>query len=137
MLGAQQRVLSQNEPVPTILVELPGGEGVVRRDDGEIIVTHDVSDHRGQALRRDDSFRPVKTWLDGERSLAGGVLPHGAVSAEVVDGRGRRVVAVVGGGAYAAIIAELVDGHDPWFAVAMPRGIPCAAPSRASIRALR
>lgn len=105
--------MAQNELVPTTLIELPGGEGVVRREDGEIVVTHDVSDHRGQALRRGDSFRPVKTWLDGERSLVGGVLPRGAVSAEVVDGRGGRVAAVVGGGAYAAIIAQRVDGHDP------------------------
>jgi hypothetical protein len=28
--------------VPGVLVELPGGEGVVRRDDGEIVVCRDV-----------------------------------------------------------------------------------------------
>jgi hypothetical protein len=105
--------LAQNELVPTVLIELPGGEGVVHREDGEIVVTHDVSDDRGQALRRGDSYRPVKTWLDGECSLVGGVLPPGAVSAEVVDGRGVRVAATVGGGAYAAIIEQLVDGDDP------------------------
>ena len=55
---ADRRVLAQNELVPTVLIELSGGEGVVRREDGEIVVTHDVGDDRGQALRRCDSFRP-------------------------------------------------------------------------------
>ncbi|MGH3263642.1 MAG: hypothetical protein ACRDNS_16805 [Trebonia sp.] len=32
----------------TTLVELPGGEGMVRRDDGEIVLAHDVADGRGQ-----------------------------------------------------------------------------------------
>ena len=50
--------MAQNELVLTVLIELPGGEGVVRREDGEIVVTHDVGDDRGQALRRCDSFRP-------------------------------------------------------------------------------
>ncbi len=77
------------------------------------MVTHDVSDDRGQSLRRCDAYRPTKTWLDGQRSLVGGVLPPGAVSAEVVDGRGVRVAATVGGGAYAAIITQLIDGDAP------------------------
>ncbi|MEO6858722.1 MAG: hypothetical protein ABI323_09060 [Solirubrobacteraceae bacterium] len=34
--------------MPKVLIELPGGEGVVRRDDGEIVVTADLSDGRGQ-----------------------------------------------------------------------------------------
>lgn len=105
--------MAQNGLVPTVLIELPGGAGVVRREDGEIVATHDVSDDSGQSLRRGDSYRPVKTWLDGERSLVAGVLAPGAVSAEVLDGRGVRVAASVGGGAYAAIIAQLVDGDDP------------------------
>jgi hypothetical protein len=58
--------------VPTILIELARGEGVVRRDDGEIVVTDDVSNDRGQALRDDDRYSPVKTWLDEDRSLVGG-----------------------------------------------------------------
>ncbi len=41
--------MPQNGPVPTILVEFPGGEGVVRGDDGEMVITRDVRDGRGLA----------------------------------------------------------------------------------------
>src|SRR5579862_76379 len=98
--------------VPTVLVQLPDGQGVVRRDDGELVVTHDVADDRGQPLQPGDRFRPVMAWLDDERCLVGGVLPPGAVSAEVVDLRGARVAAGVGGGAYAAIIEQANDGRE-------------------------
>jgi hypothetical protein len=97
--------------VPTILIELAGGEGVVRRDDGEIVVTDDVSNDRGQALRDDDRYSPVKTWLDEDRSLVGGLLPPGAFSAEVIDNRGMRIAAEVGRGAYAAIVEQPMLGH--------------------------
>jgi hypothetical protein len=43
-----------------------------RRDDGEIVVTQDVSDARGQPLRGSDHHHPVKTWLHDDRSLVGG-----------------------------------------------------------------
>jgi hypothetical protein len=43
----------------TVLIELPGGAGVVRRDDGKIVITQDVSDDRGQPLRGRDDYRPV------------------------------------------------------------------------------
>ena len=75
------------------MIELPCGEGVVRTEDGEIVVARCQRRRTGRSLRRVDSFRPVRTWLDGEGSLVGGVLPPGAVSAEVVDGRGVRVAA--------------------------------------------
>ena len=57
--------------MPTVLIELPDGEGVVRRDDGEIVVSQDVSGDRGQPLCGSDHHRPVKRWLDGDRSLVG------------------------------------------------------------------
>jgi len=76
-----------------VLIELPRGEGVVRREDGEIVVTRCPRRRTERSLRRGDSDRPVKTWLDGERSLVGGVLSTGALSAEVVDGRGVRLAA--------------------------------------------
>lgn len=97
--------------MPTILIELARGEGVVRRDDGEIVVTDDVSNDRGQALRDDDRYSPVKTWLDEDRSLVGGLLPPGAFSAEVIDNRGMRIAAEVGRGAYAAIVEQPMLGH--------------------------
>lgn len=84
--------------MPTVLIELPDGEGVVRRD-GEIVVTQDVSDDRGQPLRDGDHYPPVKTWLPDDRCLVGGLLPPGAVSAEVIDDRGTRLATRIGGGA--------------------------------------
>jgi hypothetical protein len=98
--------------VPTVLIEFPGGAGVVEHDEGKIRLTHDVGDARGSLLG-DRGHRPVKTWLDDSRSLVGGLMPPGAVSAEVIDDRGRRVAAAVGGGAYAAIIDQPNDGHEP------------------------
>ena len=46
--------------VSAVLVELPGGEGVVRRGDGVVVVTEDVRADRGLPLRADDIYRPVK-----------------------------------------------------------------------------
>lgn len=99
--------------VSTVLIELSAGEGVIRRDDGEVVVTQDVSDDRGQPLRDGDRYEPVKTWLADDRCLVGGLLPPGAVSAEVIDDRGVRVAAGVGGGAYAAVLEQPNDGHEP------------------------
>ena len=81
--------------------------------DGEVVVTGDVHADGGQPVRADDLYRPVKTWLPDDRSLVGGILPPGSVWAEVVDDRGERVVAGVGGGAYAAVLEQPNDGHEP------------------------
>jgi len=99
--------------VSTVLIELPGGEGVVRRGDGTVVVTQDVHVDRGQPLRADDVYRPVKPWLPGDRSLVAGILPPGSVVAEVVDDRGERVEARVGGGVYAAVLEQPNDGYEP------------------------
>ena len=103
--------------MPTVLIELPDGEGVVRRDDAEIVVSQDVSDDRGQPLRDGDHYRPVKTWLPDDRCLVGGLLPPAAVSAEVIDDRGTRLATRIGGGAYAAILEQPKRRkglHPPW-----------------------
>jgi hypothetical protein len=114
--------------VPTVLIELPDGEGVVRRDDGEIVVTQDVSDDRGQPLRDGDHYQPVKTWLEDDRCLVGGLLPSGAVSTEVIDDRGTRVVARIGDGAYAAILEQPDDGHGPIVCCRNSAGTPVRRP---------
>jgi len=99
--------------VPRVLIALAGGEGVVRRDDGGIAVTADVGDDRGHQLHARDRHRPVKTWLDDDRCLVGALLAPGAVSVEVIDDRGARVPAKIGGGAYAAILGQPNDGQEP------------------------
>ncbi len=96
--------------MPTILIELPGGEGVVRRDDGEIVVTDDVSNCRGPVLRRGGQ-RPGRAWVDQDRSVVGGLLPAGAVKAEVVDDLAMRIAAEVGRGAYAAIVDQSMAAY--------------------------
>src|SRR5689334_15951910 len=107
------RRLSQDGVVHAVLVSLPGGAGVVRRPDGEMVVCDDVADGRGTHLRSEDPYHPAKSWVDEEQSIVGGLLPTGAVSAEVVDDLGRRVGAAVGGGAYAALIAQPNNGQEP------------------------
>jgi hypothetical protein len=128
-------VLDQNGQAWIVLIELPGGEGVVRRADGTVVVTQDVHADGGQPLRADDVYHPVKTWLPADRSLVAGILPPGAVSAEVVDDRGERVAAGLGGGAYATVLEQPNDGYEPvvccrdasWAAVRRP--LPADYPS--------
>jgi hypothetical protein len=104
--------MPQNAPVPTILIELPDGEGVVRGDDGELVITRDVSDGRGLRLVGGD-YRAVKDWLDEGRTLVGGLLAPGAVGAEVIDDAGIKILAAVGAGAYVAILHQSNGGHQP------------------------
>jgi hypothetical protein len=117
-----------NSPVSTVLITLPGGGGVVRRDDGEIVITQDVSDDRGQPLRGRDDYRPVQTWLDDVHSIVAGLLPPRAVSAEVLDDRATRVTAAVGGGVYAAILEQPNDGHEPVICCRDESGTPVPRP---------
>jgi hypothetical protein len=46
-----------------------------------IVITHDVSDDRGQQLHGRDDYRPIQTWLDDDRSIVAGPLPPRVVSA--------------------------------------------------------
>lgn len=87
----------------TVLVRLPGGEGIIRQDDGEIALTHDVTLERGQLLQPRDNYKPLRVGLADGRMLFGGLLPPGAVSAEVVDATGERKTVAVGGSTYAVI----------------------------------
>jgi hypothetical protein len=115
--------------VPVVLVELPGGEGVVRREDGEIVVCPDVASRNGgDTPREGDRFLPIKTWLDGGRWLVGGLLPSGAEQVEVVDDRGARVAATVGDGAYAAIIDRFDHRYDPVVCCLDAAGAPVRRP---------
>ena len=90
----------------TVLIELPGGEGIVRRDDGEIVLTHDVTLDWGQPLQPHDKYQPIRIGLSEERMLFGGLLPPGAVSVEAVEATGVRKAAAVGGGTYAVIFED-------------------------------
>jgi hypothetical protein len=114
--------------VPTVLIQLSGGAGVVRRDDGEIVITQDVGEGRGQPLCGRDDYRPVRIGLDEVRSIVAGLLPRGAVSVEVLDDRGARVAAQVGGGVYAAILEQPNDHHKPAVCCRDRSGAPVPRP---------
>ena len=97
---------SHNRVVATVVIELPGGEGVIRGDDGEIELTHDVTLDRGQPLQPWDRYQPLRIGLSDGRMLFGGLLPPGAVSVEAVEATGVRKAAAVSGGAYAVIVED-------------------------------
>ncbi len=90
----------------TVLIELPGGEGVIRSDDGEVVLTHDVTLDWGQPLQPWDRYQPIRIGLSDDRMLFGGLLPPGAVSVEAVEATGVRNAAAVGGGSYAVIFED-------------------------------
>ena len=108
------RHIVQNSLMRTVLVSLPSGAGVVRLDDGSIAITDDASERgRGTYLHEADKFHPVKAWVDEDRCVVGGLLPLGAVSVDAVDDQGTRVAATVAQGAYAAVLEQPNDGHEP------------------------
>jgi hypothetical protein len=47
------------------LIKLAGGEGVIRQADGEIELTHDVTEDRGQPLQPWDRYQPIRLGLSG------------------------------------------------------------------------
>ena len=95
----------------TVVIELAEGEGIVRRDDGEIVLTHDVTLDWGQPLQPWDRYEPIRVGLSDERMLFGGLLPPGAVSVEAVEATGVRKAAAVGGGTYAVIFEDGEHGE--------------------------
>jgi len=97
--------------VATVVIELAEGEGIVRRDDGEIVLTHDVTLDWGQPLQPWDRYEPIRVGLSDERMLFGGLLPPGAVSVEAVEATGVRKAAAVGGGTYAVIFEDGEHGE--------------------------
>ncbi|MGH2859464.1 MAG: hypothetical protein ACRDMJ_18475 [Solirubrobacteraceae bacterium] len=94
-----------------VLIRLPGGEGIVRRDDGEIVLTHDVTLEWGQPLQPWDRYQPIRIGLSNERMLFGGVLPPGAVTVEAVEATGVRKAAAIGDGTYAVIFDDRQHGE--------------------------
>lgn len=124
--------------VRTVLVSLPSGSGVVRHDDGSIVVTNDAaSGGSGTYIRADDKFHPVKTWLEEGRSAVGGLLPPGAVSADVVDDRGRQVPPAVAHGAYIALLEQPNDGEEPIVCCRDSAGDPVRRPWAADYPSVR
>jgi hypothetical protein len=115
--------------VNTILLELPGGAGLVQDDEGFVRVTGDVSRDWGVYLQAEDPYAPGCSSFGEQRSVVGGRLPAGAVSADVIDGRGTRIKAVVAGDLYLAALNEPEDGgHEPIVCCRDPAGNPVRRP---------
>ena len=97
----------------SVLVSLPSGAGVARAEHG-LLVTDDVGEGglKGTYLRDADPFHPGKAWVSQAQCVVGGLLPPGAVSAEVVDDFGERVQAATGNGAYAALLDQPNSGRE-------------------------
>ena len=83
----------------------------MRRVDGEVMVTQDVHADGGQPVRADDLYHRVKHGCPMTVRLWGD-SSAGLLWAEIVDDRGERVVAGVGGGAFAAVLEQPNDGHE-------------------------
>lgn len=120
----------------TIVVSLQSGAGVVRGEHG-LIVTDDVTKGRGVYLREDDRFHPGATGIEDDRCVVGGLLPPGAVSAEVVDDRGTRVTAAVADGVYAAILEQPYEGGEPIVCCRDADGKPVRRPRAADYPSVR
>ena len=115
--------------VRTVLVALPSGAGLVRVDDGSVLVTNDIATERsGTYLRAGDPFHPGKHWVDEDHCVVGGILPPGAAIVDVVDDRGIRVTATVAGGAYAALLDQPTDGHESMVCCRDAAGEPVRRP---------
>ncbi len=95
----------------TVLIALPGGEGMIRGDDGEIALTHDITSEWGQPLQPHDRYQPIRVGLSDDRTLFGGLLPPGAVSVEAIEATGLRKSAAVGDGTYAVIVEDGQHGN--------------------------
>lgn len=96
----------------SLVVSLPSGAGVVRDQHG-LLVTDGVAGGGGAYLREQDPFHPEPASVDEDHCVVGGRLPPGAVSAEVVDDRGSRVIATAADGVYAAMLEQPNEGHEP------------------------
>lgn len=138
--------LRQNHLVdaPEVLVSIEHGDlraGVLRDRNGTCWLS--CSLQRASGPRLDDT-RPRSRGLSEDRTLIGGLLPAGAVRAEVVDARGERHVAAVGDGAWVAVLAQPIDGratpvcfrdeHGSAVAPALPAGWPRSAVEDAAQR---
>jgi hypothetical protein len=121
--------------VASVVIELPGGEGIFRLDDGEIELTHDVGLDRGQCLQPWDRYQPIRLGLSEGRMLFGGLLPPRTVSCEAVEATGVRKDVAVAEGAYAVIFedgepGEPALGYRDAAGAFVPRPMPAQYPKQ-------
>jgi hypothetical protein len=89
-----------------VTVEHSAGTGGVVREGGHAWLSLRVP----QQVTRLDDHRPAVIGVD-DRTLQGGLLPGGAVTAWATDDRGERHRAAAGNGAWAVVLAQPADGR--------------------------
>jgi hypothetical protein len=95
-------------PKIRVTVEHPGGTAGVVRSGHHLWLSDEVA--RGPVTRLDDHV-PRVIGLAGDRTLEGGLLPEGAVTALVTDDAGERREAAAAGGAWAIVLEQPCEGH--------------------------
>jgi hypothetical protein len=111
-----------------VLVSAASGGGVVRMDDGSVLVVADVTVFDGWPVRHADRYRPVLVPGGQQSCVVGGLLPPGAVVAEAIDDRGNRVPAAVANGAYVVALDQPSDGAEPIVCCRDSDGAPVSRP---------
>jgi hypothetical protein len=114
-----------------VLVAAPSGGAVVRLEDGSALLVADVRASDGWPLRHGDPYRPALVPAGPRSCVVGGLLPPGAVAADVIDDRGTRVPATVANGAYIAVLDQRNEGREPIVCCRGSDGAPVSRPPAA------
>jgi hypothetical protein len=108
-----------------VSIELAGESfGVVRDHAGSAWLSDSTERIGGPRL---DDFLPELIGLADDHTLIGGLLPPGAVSAEVVDDAGERHQAVAANGAYVTVLDQPASGEPRPVCCRDDQGTPVAA----------
>lgn len=103
--------------------------GVLRDREGRSWLSSAI--HQGAGARL-DGWQPARQALPGGASVVGGLLPPGAVTAEVIDDAGRRQSTAVANGAYVAVVDQSIRGGSIVVCCRDEHGAPVARPLPAS-----
>jgi hypothetical protein len=114
-----------------VLVAAPSGGAVVRLEDGSALLVADVTASDGWPLRHEDRYRPALVPAGPRSCVVGGLLPPGAVAAEVIDDRGTRVPGTLANGAYIAVLDQRNEGREPIVCCRGSDGAPVSRPPAA------
>jgi hypothetical protein len=111
-----------------VLVAVPSGGAVMRLGDGSALVVADVTASDGWPLRHGDLYRPALVPAGPRSCVVGGLLPPGAVTAEVIDDRSTGVQATVANGAYVVVLNQRNEGAEPIVCCRGSNGAPVNRP---------
>lgn len=102
-----------------------GRAGVMIDADGDVWLTDSLERAYGTML---EDHRPGQVGLEDDRTVLGGRLPRGAVSAEAVIDGGERVACEVGDGAWVVVLDQTIVGLVSPVVFRDGAGVPVAPP---------